>query len=120
MRVFNYSNGKKGELLGEVKRTFNNNGNIIGSDEKAIVVRSVGGMELNATPYYENSKCEFSAVKWLEEFGVDAVCYCMGNYNNGNGYDEWVWACTGTQDWILEQVEGGNADSQLWSEVQAS
>jgi hypothetical protein len=120
MKVFNYSNGTKGELLGNIRRAHGNSGNVLGEDETAIVVYSVNGFQLEATPYrewYDDDGAHFDPLNLPEKFKVAAVCYCLGKFNNGNGYDEWVWACTGTEKWILEQVAAGKADFKVWAEV---
>lgn len=89
MKVFDYTGGKKGALLGDIARP------------------SYHGGCLRDDVFYSNKderfQFHFSAGRTFKgvdtpidvsEFGVDAICFCIGEWTTGNtSGSEWVW-CT--------------------------
>lgn len=88
MKVFDYTGGEKGALLGDIARP------------------SYHGGCLRDDAFYSNKderfQFHFSAGRTFNgvdtpinvaEFGVDAICFCIGEWTTGSGGAEWVW-CT--------------------------
>jgi hypothetical protein len=118
MKVFNFTNGTKGELLGEIKLAGWTGGWLVGKGGKTYKVELAhkrGGSSedwawVSAAGY--SAKGEDVAIR-PEDFGVEAVCFCIGEvYHTWHaGHPEaqsaWEWKVVGTADWNRGACKSG-------------
>lgn len=115
MKVFDFSNGVKGQLLPEVGRmTFTGpcvyvhdpvtgkpqylhvkNERQLGPNTSLMVHESAGRLQTKYTP---------------EMFGVEAILMCFGQEHTGYGFQEagdWKWVVVGTDEWVARAISNG-------------
>jgi hypothetical protein len=109
MKVFDFTSGSKGALLGEVPRVSATHGWLVVKDGKVYKVaftaegkpRTKGANFQWATgaSYAERDDNDQRTGQMIpikpEDFGVQAVCFCRGKTND----DMWDWFVVGTDDW---------------------
>ena len=91
MKIFDFTNGTKGKLLGEVRLSNYSRGwfSDIG------MVGSLQGMEFCNDGGYdvfgEAPSSYYTFSKLLERFDTKAICFCLGKWGAGTQPKEWVW-----------------------------
>ena len=125
MKVFDFTNGTKGDLLGEIKVANSTGGWFVeknGStfkvelaDPKNVdpVAGGKAGIKWSwvnaATNWIENENRAITA----EDFGVGAICFCIGEYSvtwhigHPEAETQWEWHVIGTTDWNREACKSG-------------
>lgn len=108
MKVFDFTSGSKGALLGEVPRVSATGGWLVTKGDKVYKVdftaegkpRTKGAnfQWTCSASYAERDDNDQRTGKTIsirpEDFGVAAVCFCRGQSN-----DTWDWFVIGTDDW---------------------
>ena len=95
MKIFDFSEGKKGKFLGEVSFGGTNGRWFEGKLLKKESVQ-IGRYEFNP-PFRSIYEKENPITP--EEFGVKAICYCC-SYITGTGYRSYEWAYSADWDWV--------------------
>ena len=107
MKVFDFTNGKRGELLGEVKRIAFTGGALVRKGNKVFRI-NVAKKEKDAQWTWHETAGFRSGGEDVhitpEQFGVSAICFCSGQFFPGN---EWHWHVLGTADWNKKAVSCG-------------
>jgi hypothetical protein len=105
MKVFDFTNGKKGELLGEVRRTAYQSGWLVRKGNKVFKVelanaprgwswQSGAGRGFVGHPDHWELK--------PEDFGVSAICFSVGEWSG-----VWQWTVLGTEEWNRKACKCG-------------
>ena len=125
MQVFDFTDGKKGDLLGQTKVANSIGGWFVeknGSTFKLEManpcnVEPVAGGKAGvkwswackATNFVYGRNCPITA----EYFGVGAICFCTGEYSvtwhigHPEAETQWDWHVIGTTDWNREACKSG-------------
>jgi len=125
MKIFNFSNGVKGEELANVKVANSLGGWLTEKNGAAYRVElanpknapsAAGGdagvdwkWHSRATNYVDKQDAEITP----EMFDTDAICFCMGevytawNAGHPEAESEWQWAVIGTAEWNREACKSG-------------
>jgi len=118
MKVFDFTNGTKGDLLGHIKITDYSGGWFVEKDGSTFKVQLSGahGRKNERWSWHLNAG---HAVKGKDvdidpkDFGVDAICFCTGEFFHqwGEGHPEakshWQWDVVGTADWNRRACKSG-------------
>lgn len=92
MKVFDFTAGRKGKELAEVVRFTGSKGRWIGS--KLLKPCDIGHYEF-WQPYTGQK------VTTPRDFGVEAICFCIGQILGSN--DGWMWGYAATEEWLKER-----------------
>lgn len=118
MKVFDFTNGTKGELLADIKRAQYTGGWLVSKDGSVFKVElsgshggpddrwswvskaghTVGGKDVDIRP---------------EDFGVEAVCFCTGEFfhlwhaGHPEAESHWCWHVVGTAEWNRSACKAG-------------
>ena len=104
MKVFDYTNGRKGDLLGEVKRVTYCEGHPF-HDGKFM---TIGGKQVPQTEWSMHTGAGYRDTPLTpEQFGVEAICFCTGQISSGRDSGTWIWEVVGTSAWIDKAIESG-------------
>ena len=121
MKIFNYTNGKKGELLAEVSVAQELGSWIVkkGATFKVSLIKPVvSGEEW----LWRNSANNGEAIK-PENFGVDAICFCIGKidtlWHKGHPCHQsvWSWSVIGTPAWNKQACLDGYIKANVLEET---
>lgn len=100
MKVFDFTGGKKGELVGDVKRpTWMNgwtdaNGDVLRLAKSPMALHTGGGYSDKAgKPVFLDPA----------DFGCGAVCFSLGQLQDGT----WEWFVIGTKEWLAHAEATG-------------
>jgi len=118
MKVFDFTNGTKGELLGNVKITDYAGGWFVEKDGSTFKVKLSGahGRKNERWSWHTNAG---HTVKGKDvdidpkDFGVEAICFCTGEFfdqwheNNKDAHSHWNWDVIGTTDWNRSACKSG-------------
>ena len=115
MKVFDFSNGVKGDLLDEVNRvTYNTcmqrSKDPVTGEVKYLRVKNehMLGPQTMLTVHEEAG---YRDVKYTPEmFGVEAILMCWGQEHTGYGFQEagdWKWIVIGTDEWVVRAISNG-------------
>lgn len=129
MKVFDFTGGTKGKLLGETKKPTALGGWFVKKGDAVFKVTLTDAESLPAIAGKQEGiqwKWHRDAEKWVgtntdgerlpftpEEFGVEAICFCTGRWNTfgqiGTSEEEWTWewAVIGTRDWNRKACKAG-------------
>lgn len=118
MKVFDFTNGTKGELLGNIKITEYAGGSLVEKDGNTFMVQLAGahGGEDDRWSWHKNAghTVEGKRVDLRpEDFGVDAICFCTGEFfhqwhaGHPDAESHWAWDVVGTADWNREACKSG-------------
>ncbi len=125
MKVFNFTDGVKGELLGDIKVSSAHSGGHVeknGVNYKVELanpanVKPVSGGKSGAewTWHHAVEHRVDGETKDItaEDFGVGAICFCTGEYyvawyaGHPEVQTEWWWTVVGTNDWNREACKSG-------------
>jgi hypothetical protein len=107
MKVFDYTDGKRGNLLKEIKLANSSDGWLVKKDQKVYKVelsKKDGCEWAKGATYYEDGK----NIKILpENFGVEAVCFCLGKWSCGIEKGSWKWIVIGSKEWNVSSCKAG-------------
>lgn len=103
MKVFDYSDGCKGELVGNVKLAGGLHGHSTRKGDKVYRIALAGapsGWEWHsgADHLIRGERTKITP----EQFGCEAICFCVGEWNDG-----WKWVVLGTNDWNGKACQTG-------------
>ena len=125
MKVFDFTNGEKGDLLGNIKSAGTMGGWFVEKNEKVFRVELVNPRNVKAVAGGK------SGVEWLwrnsafnhidgedkpikaEDFGVEAICFCDAEYHvrwyvgHPECESQWQWSVIGTTDWNRQACKDG-------------
>lgn len=111
MKVFDFTNGKRGELLGDIRRPGYMSGWLVSKGNKVFKIELAGkhgggdwAWQSEAGYGFRNTPGH--ALIRPEDFGVSAICFCTGSWRC-DGKDVWQWAVVGTDDWNRKAVRCG-------------
>lgn len=125
MKVFNFTNGTKGELLADIKIANSLSGWRVTKDGAEFKVElanpknvaSIAGGKAGINWEWHKSATTYANGKDTpitpEDFGVDAICFCCGElfvaWHEGHPEAEsvWEWAVIGTTDWNRSACKSG-------------
>lgn len=96
MKIFDFSDGVKGEYLGNVESWRGNTGwrnEELGIKDKVMIGPYSYTRKFSA--YSGGKTQDFVA----EDFGVDAVCFCIGQTSHDG---KWHWHFTANDEWMRE------------------
>ena len=117
MKIFDFSNGTKGQLLDDARRISWTSSWVSVKDEKGeskyLKVRDPrqlgNGTDLSvvqAAGIRDNRTGQ--DIKYLpEDYGVDAILFCMGQEHTGYGFQtpgDWKWFVVGTDEWVARAI----------------
>ena len=97
MKVFDFSNGKRGKFLTTIIRPSASGGWNINPEEKGI---RVGDFEFSNNGHTGPllQYCQYETGKIQEIYGVPAICFCFGKDK-----DRWLWFYAADEDWLRER-----------------
>ena len=125
MKVFDFTNGTKGDLLGDIKIANSTYGWSVEKNGSTFKVELTNPQNVEPVA---GGKAGFKwtwhsgATNWLEgkdhaikaeDFGVGAVCFCTGEYyvawhrGHPEVQTEWWWTVVGTTDWNRDACKSG-------------
>jgi hypothetical protein len=110
MKIFNFSTGKKGELLGEWYGGALLGREIYQGTKRTGEIRpdfKIDRYSLNQLVALKNNGPENHPLDIVAEFGVEAVCFCSGQIGESG---EWDWHYQATEAWIKAQDIDFDAD----------
>lgn len=98
MKVFDFTNGVKGQQIGETSL------GALGGwwlDGKRVDGKSV---QIDRYQYHEKAFKKFSGTEVKpEDFGVEAICFCQVFENNSGKVYNWSYVCT--KEWLNKNVD---------------
>ena len=90
MKVFDFTDGKKGEQLGSIRYEGGNTA-ITGKDGNSYTVTVAGRFNLCGSLYRFGPQMNAVEVK-AADYGVEAICFCE-HYISGEREDVFEWNC---------------------------
>lgn len=120
MKIFDYTNGNKGKLVGETKIA-----SALGSslaEKNGVTYKIKMARPENVTGAEENWEWHEGASFWSngqlvditpEQFGVEAICFCTGEWfyqwhaGHPDAKSHWQWTVLGTNDWNRAACKSG-------------
>lgn len=104
MKVFDYTNGRKGEQLGEVGRATYCEGHPFHNGK----FMTIGGKQAPHTEWSMHTGAGRRDTPLTpEQFDVEAICFCTGQISSGMDSGTWCWHVVGTSTWIEQAIEKG-------------
>jgi hypothetical protein len=124
MKVFDFTNGKQGDQVGEIKRPDAFGGWFVKKGDKSFKV------ELTKPPQSREPVLNGEhGVRWSwnadaahtaangdmvpitpDQFGVEAICFCSGAWGNhsvGDVWAYWEWFVVGSNEWNRNACKAG-------------
>lgn len=124
MKVFDFTNGVQGDQVGEIKRPDAFGGWFVNKGDKSFKV------ELTKPPQAREPVLNGEhGVKWSwaadaahtaangdsvpitpDQFGVEAICFCVGawgNFSHGDQWAYWEWHVLGSNAWNRSACKAG-------------
>jgi len=124
MKVFDFTNGKQGDQVGEIKRPDAFGGWFVKKGDKSFKV------ELTKPPQAREPVLNGEhGVRWTwvadashtaangdmvpitpDQFGVEAICFCAGawgNFSHGDQWAYWEWHVLGSNAWNRASCKAG-------------
>lgn len=120
MKIFDFTHGYKGKELAEIKQANAMHGWLVRKGDKVFRVELCWSAQRGFGP--DTEATWHTGATWLrwendepvedmpilpEDFGVDAICFCTGNWKTGPGAGKWVWTVLGTTEWNREACRKG-------------
>lgn len=113
MKVFNFTNGKKGNLLAEIPRPNWFGGWFVKKMDKTFkveLVNKIKGWQWVNSCGKETHNNEGKITP--NQFNVEAICFCNGEFiigqdDNGQDIKQWDWNVLGTCDWNRAACNNG-------------
>ena len=118
MKVFDFTKGTKGKLLGQVKLTDYAGGSRVEKNGETFNV-TLSGSHGGADDRWEWHKKAGHTIKRQDvdldpkDFGVDAICFCTGEYfhqwhaGHPDAESHWCWQVLGTTEWNRSACKAG-------------
>lgn len=115
MKVFDFTNGTKGKLLANVKVTGYARGWLERSvSGKVYQITVTGGYSVEGVQVEWTSGAGYTEYETgadhpykPEDFGVEAITYCTGQFSTGLDKGTWHWEVIGTQEWNRAALKSG-------------
>ena len=124
MKVFDFTNGKQGDQVGEIKRPDAFGGWFVKKGDKSFKV------ELTKPPQAREPVLNGEhGIRWAwiadaahtaangdmvpitpDQFGVEAICFCngaWGNFSHGDQWAYWDWHVVGSNAWNRDACKAG-------------
>jgi len=103
MKIFDFENGVKGELLGEVQLPSSIGATL--SDGNDYVHITISGCSFHNSAKYELDGWdgEFSILPSnynIDGIPVEAICFCSGKFDTGLDKGKWDWHFLATPEWL--------------------
>jgi hypothetical protein len=112
MKVFDFTSGRKGELVGNIKRAGAMHGCLVSKNGKTFRVELANrpaGWEWHTGAtwlrYEKGEPVEDMPIR-PEDFGVEAICFSTGAFKI-DGQEQWQWTVLGTTDWNRQACKDG-------------
>lgn len=117
MKIFDYTDGKKGALLGHASIPHAAHGWLVQKGDKVFKVElanppSASDVDWSwrsgalVKSFSDDGKFEGEVELKPEDFGVEAICYCVGEIKMGTG-NYWEWSVHGTTEWNRAACKSG-------------
>lgn len=113
MKIFNYTDGRKGKLLDNIKLAGSLRGWLRSEGDNVYRI-SVAAPAARDTEWSWHSGATYLAYVSDDDYeeveitpdsyGVEAICFCMGQMGRGG---DWQWVVIGTDDWTEAAIERG-------------
>ena len=118
MKIFNFTNGVKGELLGNVKLPDSLGATLSDGDDYIHI-------EISGCSYHNSAHIEYGepCKDWSEkpilpsDYNVDAICFCTGKFEVGDNKYEWHWNFLATAEWLTKNGYPTEDGKKLLKEV---
>jgi hypothetical protein len=120
MKIFDFTDGKRGEELATIKVANALRGCLV---SKGDVVYRIEVAEGVARKFGRDADVSWHiGATWLrwedgepvedvpilpEDFGVEAICFSTGQWKVGPGEPRWQWFVLGTEDWNRKACKAG-------------
>lgn len=113
MKIFDYTDGKKGKLLANTGIANSMDGWLVRKGDKVFRVK-LAKKSPRGTSWEWQSGAQFRNGKEIrpEDFGVEAICFCTGEAKF-SGVTCWMWHVIGTQEWNREACKNGILKSEF-------
>ena len=98
MKVFDFTDGKKGKLLAETQIINSNGSWFKPNTEEPWKIGSITFADSATQWDYDKKKDKHLLAT---QFGVEAICFCTGQDSISK---EWDWMFIATDDWINRQL----------------
>ena len=110
MKIFDFTNGTKGEMLAAIKITDYAGGWLVGKNGNTFKVKLSGAHAGKDERWTWHSKAGHT-VKGKDvdidpkDFGVEAICFCTGEFfhlwhaGHPDAESHWCWEVIGTNEW---------------------
>jgi len=108
MKIFDFSDGKKGARLSIIQRANSTGSSLVRKGEKTFKVSLANKPQRDneewrwhqTATFFDHASQSDMAIK-PEDFGVEAICFCWGQLFAGPEDPKgiWNWCVIGTQDW---------------------
>ena len=103
MRVFDFENGEKGILLGEVQLPSSLGATLSDGDDYIHI--TISGCSYHNSANFEmdglNGELPILPSNYIiDGIPVTAICFCTGLFDNGTRKGEWDWCFLATPDWL--------------------
>ena len=112
MKIFDFTNGVKGEQIGFVPRANSTGSHFVEKNGQTYKVELNGNhgksnekwsWHTEATYYENGSDVQINPA----DFGVGAVCFCFGEFTADRDSYEWWWSVVGTAEWNRSACKAG-------------
>lgn len=114
MKVFDYTDGRKGKLLANINRANSSGGWLVRKGDNIYRVELTNAPRLwswacSATRPIFNEEGKFAGEEEItpEEFGVEAICFCTGEITSPKDMAGWHWTVLGTDAWNRKSCKAG-------------
>ncbi len=118
MKVFDFTNGTKGELLANIKLTDYAGGWLIEKAGSTFKVQLAGahGRKNDRWSWHSNAGHRVKGERINidpKDFGVEAICFCTGEFfhqwhaGHPDAKSHWAWEVIGTTDWNRSACKSG-------------
>lgn len=113
MKIFDFTNGVKGEQIGSVPRADSTGSWFVEKNGQTYKVELAKNHNKsnekwtwhNDATYLENGSSH--SIK-PTDFGVEAICFCFGEFTADHDSYEWWWCVLGTADWNRSACKAGH------------
>lgn len=104
MKVFDFTDGKKGKFLGEAYRPSWMSGHLAdGGKEKYVVRNRQYQFHTAAGTTYKGKDQPMNPA----DFGVEAICFCIGEWKSGTD-SKWEWCALYTPEGLKAAIAAGH------------
>ena len=103
MKIFDFTNGTKGEFLGEVQLPSSLGATLSGSSCNGSdwIHITISGCDFHNSAHIEMP--DWSETPILpSDYNVQAICFCIGKFDNGLDKGKWDWNFLATPQWLTK------------------